>query len=233
MALVSVASAYPGILEGLQARTLDSVPLVKRQAVPDPSTRFNAAEQLVSTTGEHAFVAPDFEAGDQRGPCPGLNAMANHGYLPHNGVGSNTDFIEGTFKAFGMSADLSGFLTVRTPSGNNWLIKLTCSQVLGSTFEGNGLVWSIGGPSKAAPPLLPVLGTPQGISASHNVYEADNSPGRGDLYEYGNAFVLQMSQYQQLYDMGKANGGVVDLPLLADFRSKRFDQQIANNVCCC
>lgn len=33
---------------------------------------------------------------------PGLNAMANHGYLPHNGVGSITDFITGTQAAFGM-----------------------------------------------------------------------------------------------------------------------------------
>ena len=37
----------------------------KRQANFDPST------QYVSTTGSHAFVAPNFAAGDQRGPCPG------------------------------------------------------------------------------------------------------------------------------------------------------------------
>ena len=49
----------------------------KRQAGFDPST------QEVSTTGTHAWVAPNFGAGDQRGPCPGLNALANHGYLPH------------------------------------------------------------------------------------------------------------------------------------------------------
>jgi hypothetical protein len=28
--------------------------------------------------------------------------MANHGYLPHNGVGSIQDFITGTQEAFGM-----------------------------------------------------------------------------------------------------------------------------------
>ncbi|SMR45843.1 unnamed protein product [Zymoseptoria tritici ST99CH_3D1] len=183
LAMASVTNAFPGILDALQeARSIDSGAILERQTAPDPSTRFNAQEQ------------------------------ANHGYLPHNGVGSHTDFIEGTFKAFGMSADLSGFLTV-----------------LGGTLDGNGLVWSIGGPSKAAPPLLPILGTPQGISGSHNNYESDVSPGRGDLYQYGNDFTLQMSQYQELYDMAKANGGNIDLPLLTDFRSKRFDQSIANN----
>ena len=51
---------------------------LKRRAVFDP------VAQKVSTTGTHAWVAP--KSGDQRGPCPGLNALANHGYLPHNGV---------------------------------------------------------------------------------------------------------------------------------------------------
>ena len=51
---------------------------LKRQTTFDPST------QHVSTTGEYSWVAPG--SGDQRGPCPGLNALANHGYLPHNGV---------------------------------------------------------------------------------------------------------------------------------------------------
>ena len=51
---------------------------LKRQTTFDPST------QHVSTTGDYAWVAPG--SGDQRGPCPGLNALANHGYLPHNGV---------------------------------------------------------------------------------------------------------------------------------------------------
>lgn len=45
---------------------------------------FTSNERLV--TGEHSFVPPDFASGDQRGPCPGLNALANHGYIPHNGV---------------------------------------------------------------------------------------------------------------------------------------------------
>jgi hypothetical protein len=37
-------------------------------------------------SGVHAFQPPNFEAGDQRGPCPGLNALANHGYIPRKGV---------------------------------------------------------------------------------------------------------------------------------------------------
>ena len=124
--LASVVTAFPSLLKEITKE--DRLLLGARQQAPDPSTRFNAAEQYVSNTGDHAFIAPG--PTDQRGPCPGLNAMgeyqktdlcapdcadihiANHGYLPRNGVGSHLDFIQGTFDVFGMSADLSGFLTV-------------------------------------------------------------------------------------------------------------------------
>ena len=57
----------------------------KRQSGPGnvPFTTFNE-DQLIDVTGEYAWVAPG--PNDIRGPCPGLNALANHGYFPHNGV---------------------------------------------------------------------------------------------------------------------------------------------------
>lgn len=55
---------------------------------------FDPVAQRVSTTGRHAFVPPNFAAGDKRGPCPGLNALANHGYLPHNGIAPATTIIK-------------------------------------------------------------------------------------------------------------------------------------------
>ena len=45
--------------------------LEKRQSGFDPST------QKVSTTGANAWVAPNLAGGDQRGPCPGLNALVS------------------------------------------------------------------------------------------------------------------------------------------------------------
>ena len=48
-----------------------------------PFTTFDE-NQLIDVTGEHAWVAPG--PNDLRGPCPGLNALANHGYFPHSGV---------------------------------------------------------------------------------------------------------------------------------------------------
>jgi hypothetical protein len=63
---------------------------------------FNAAEQLIDVSGDHAFVPPDFSAGDLRGPCPGLNALANHNYMPHNGFATIDQFVQATNQVFGM-----------------------------------------------------------------------------------------------------------------------------------
>ena len=90
LALLGLCDAYPSILARLEETASN------KAAQPRLNKRvpFDAASQLVSVTGEHEFVAPG--SGDQRGPCPGLNALANHGYLPHNGIGTITDFITST-----------------------------------------------------------------------------------------------------------------------------------------
>lgn len=71
VAFGGLGHAYPSILAHLEAQeasSIDTRSLKKRVA-------FDAASQLIDTTGDYAFVAPG--DGDQRGPCPGLNAMAN------------------------------------------------------------------------------------------------------------------------------------------------------------
>ena len=81
--------------------------VVKRQLPISPP--FDAEAQRISVTGIHKFVPPDFAKGDQRGPCPGLNALANHGYLPHSGVGTITDFTFATNKGKKMPSCRSSF----------------------------------------------------------------------------------------------------------------------------
>ena len=60
--------------------------------------------------------------------------------------------------------------------------------VYGTVFDGNALStdpgYSIGGPTplETIAGSLGLIGTPSGLSGSHNNYEADSSPTRGDLY---------------------------------------------------
>jgi hypothetical protein len=74
-ALALTVAAFPTVLNEFQRASRNE----KRLLGVAPG--FNANSQRVSTTGDHAFVPPNFDAGDVRGPCPGLNAMENHGYL--------------------------------------------------------------------------------------------------------------------------------------------------------
>lgn len=73
----------------------------KRQTGPAglPFTTFDE-NQLIDVTGTHKWVAPG--PGDIRGPCPGLNALANHGYFPHSGVVPLTVGATATNQVYGM-----------------------------------------------------------------------------------------------------------------------------------
>lgn len=201
--LVAVSEAYPNIARHVAENEVNSDGKLKKR------TTFDASQQYISNQGEYAFVAPSGD--DQRGPCPGLNAMANHGYLPHNGVANIPQFIQACTKVFGMGEDLATFLAI-----------------YGSIISGNGYEWSIGGPTPSVPGLAGVIGNPSGISGSHNKYESDVSPTRGDLYEYGNDYLVQMSQFKQMYEMGQPANNY-DLQLLTNFRAARFQQSIENN----
>lgn len=202
LAYAGLTAAYPNILAELESQKKASG--LKNRA----AGIFDAASQLVDVSGAHAFTPPG--DGDQRGPCPGLNALANHNYLPHNGVGTIDQFIESTTSVFGMGADLAAILAV-----------------YGAAIDGNLLSWSIGGPT-ANVPSINLLGQPQGISGSHNKYEGDASPTRGDLYVDGQDYLLKMQNFQALYDAGKADDNY-DLQLLTDRRAARFQENIDGN----
>ncbi|GKZ51394.1 hypothetical protein AbraIFM66951_005644 [Aspergillus brasiliensis] len=59
--------------------------------------------------GDHKFQAPG--PFDSRSPCPGLNALANHGYLPRDGKNIDYDLInKATQDAYGWAPD--SFITV-------------------------------------------------------------------------------------------------------------------------
>ena len=90
--IASIASAFPAdTQEDVKEKFIGKL---KRQTVPG----FNKKEQYVSTSGKHRYIPANFAAGDQRGPCPGLNALANHGYIPRKGYGGIEEMAQGTFE---------------------------------------------------------------------------------------------------------------------------------------
>ncbi|KAF2433910.1 Cloroperoxidase [Tothia fuscella] len=233
LALLPGALAFPAIcpegLKELKRRGVSEAAIPRllhkraEEAKLGKRATFSAAAQKVDVTGPHKFVPPNFAAGDQRGPCPGLNALANHNYLPHSGVADMATIIEATNKVYGMSLDLGGFLAV-----------------YGTVFDGNPLSlnpgYSIGGPSTASQNILGglgLLGQPNGLTGSHNKYESDASPTRGDLYLTGNNFAVQLPQFQQYYSALKAVQGKSSdeqYQGLLQFRIDRFQHSVKNNA---
>jgi hypothetical protein len=86
--LVGLTAAFPQLLENKKRLSTPTLPLSENEhnSGPFESLVFSASEQFVNVNPgtAHQYVAPG--PNDKRGPCPGLNAAANHGFLPHNGI---------------------------------------------------------------------------------------------------------------------------------------------------
>jgi len=114
--VASKATAFPSRMFDMgenERRALDKISAQIEASAQKPrqlETPGFSESQYVSNQGTHAYVAPG--PTDLRGPCPGLNAMANHNYIPHNGVATISQFIQGTNDVFGMGLDLATFLAV-------------------------------------------------------------------------------------------------------------------------
>ncbi|EME39685.1 hypothetical protein DOTSEDRAFT_91962 [Dothistroma septosporum NZE10] len=173
----------------------------------------------ISVTGEHEFQPPG--EGDQRGPCPGLNALANHGYIPRDGVVSLLGAVSAMNAVYGVSVELAAVLAV-----------------MGTVWTGNPLSlnpsFSIGGTDSEVQNLLGnllgLLGEPRGISHSHNFIEADSSPTRNDLYVTGDPVTMNLTNFEAMYDLIAANDNdTATLDVIIEHAAVRWNQSVATN----
>ncbi|KDN40748.1 hypothetical protein RSAG8_07923, partial [Rhizoctonia solani AG-8 WAC10335] len=72
----------------------------RSQAKRQTSAPFDPVKQRIDVSGEHAFRPPG--PNDKRGPCVGLNALANHGYISRDGVTTITEAISASNKVFAL-----------------------------------------------------------------------------------------------------------------------------------
>ncbi|KAK0990694.1 hypothetical protein LTR54_012054 [Friedmanniomyces endolithicus] len=105
---------------------------------------------------EPGYTYKDPVSGDSRGPCPGLNLLANYGYLPRNGHVTFSEVLDATARGFNMGADLATVLLI--------FAVLTDGDIPTESF------WLGSGPGKV------------GGLERHSTVEADISPNREDFY---------------------------------------------------
>ncbi|TQN64574.1 Aromatic peroxygenase [Colletotrichum shisoi] len=145
------------------------------------------------------FKAPG--PGDSRGPCPGLNLLANHGYLPHDGHVNLGQVIEATARGFNMGPDIATILGV--------FAVLTDGDIVTESFYLGSGPGGVGGLNR------------------HSTVEADISPNREDFYNgcgdnHHLSSRLFKQNYQQLSMFSQKNNPYIyyfPFPLIVSFFS--------------
>ncbi|BEI84632.1 hypothetical protein CcaverHIS002_0500330 [Cutaneotrichosporon cavernicola] len=151
---------------------------------------------------DHPWIAPG--PGDLRGPCPGLNTAANHGYLPRNGVVNPVQLFVGAFHALALSPDLCAVLAA-----------------ISFLFKGDMTTLTLS------------IGTRNGLGdglAGHGVLEGDASVTRQDA-NLGNQWVVDKGRFDLfIKEMDQYGGGDVTPYSLAQSRYRAWQYSRKNNA---
>ncbi|KAE9399086.1 heme-thiolate peroxidase [Gymnopus androsaceus JB14] len=216
LSLALSASAFPEYrsLAGLSAaevravaRTFTSTP----GAQPLPPAINDTSSKLVY---DDAHPWEPLRPGDIRGPCPGLNTLASHGYLDRSGVATPGEIITAVQEGFNMGFDLAAFVTYAAfiVDGNHLTNLMSIGQKTPET-----------GPDAPAPATIGGLNT-------HGAFEGDASTTRDD-FALGSNFLFNETLFDQLsqaaIDFG--SNGTLDINSAAVHRHNRILDSMARN----
>ncbi|KAH9811650.1 Chloroperoxidase [Melampsora americana] len=164
-----------GNVIGLIPTSLDLGPVasIGRKRIPD---------------SDHPFIAPG--PNDIRGGCPGLNIMANYGYISRNGITNVAEVIYAQQEMLGLAPDLAigiALLGVRAAVDIT-----TLKMSIGKTD------------SRTDGPLTGLFGTAPGLFSplAHNKFEIDGSLSRPDRYfEHGDSDHFDSNYWKKFRDL--------------------------------
>ncbi|KAF9448598.1 aromatic peroxygenase precursor [Macrolepiota fuliginosa MF-IS2] len=212
--LASTASAFPayGSLAGLTREELDAAlpSLEFKLPAPTPGALNYTGIKLIHD-GAHPWVAPGPD--DMRGPCPGLNTLANHGYIPHNGIVSPAQIIAGIQECYNMENKFASFITYAAHLVDGNIVTDLLS--IGAT-----------NPKTGTPPPAPAIA---GGLDTHKVYEGDASLTRADAY-WGDNHSFNQTLFDELLSfMDKYGGGRYTWDVIHEYRYQRIVDSMENN----
>ncbi|CAF1052531.1 unnamed protein product [Didymodactylos carnosus] len=174
---------------------------------PDSLSRTRRLSQKpLSTSGDYAYKAPG--PNDKRGPCPGLNALANNGYMNRNGISTPEQVISAS-SAIGLGPDVAAGLAAL------------------AVIAGDALTFSIGNAS----------GTVGAGTSKHNVLEGDASYKSCDCNNCPTKngcdnFDFNDTVWTTTYNAAQLNGGLFGIPTFQIAAKQRYDECVANNSKC-
>jgi len=164
---------------------------------------------LVPAIGDTDHEYRDPPPGAFRGPCPGLNAAANHGFLSRDGIVTFNELVAAQQNVYNVGYDLAVVLAT-----------------LGVGLDGDLLTMklSLGGDATSQ---TSSLGSKEGGLATHGKFEADASLTRNDYYTAnGDNFSFNGTLFGYMND--ECNGNF-DRDCLSKYRYDRYYQSRAEN----
>ncbi|KDR72032.1 hypothetical protein GALMADRAFT_143376 [Galerina marginata CBS 339.88] len=208
------AVAFPtyGSLAGLRKEQLDLIiPTLDIRAPENPPGALKDTSAKLVNDEDHPWKP--LRPGDIRGPCPGLNTLASHGWLPRNGIASPSQIVTAVQEGFNMENDLALFVTYGA--------HLVDGNVLTDRLSIGGKT-ALTGVDPPAPAIVGGLNT-------HAVFEGDTSMTRADFF-FGNNHDFNETLFDELVDFSNRFGaGKYNYTVAAEFRFQRIKDSIATN----
>jgi hypothetical protein len=214
LVFASIAASFPShrSLAGLSEAELEVIiPTLEIRSVDPPPGPLKYNGTKLVNDAAHPFQP--LRPGDIRGPCPGLNTLASHGYLPRNGIATPAQIVNAVQEGLNMGNDLAVFIAFAA-----FLV------------DGNPLtnLLSIGGKSPLTgvdPPQPAIVG---GLD-THAVFEGDTSMTRGDAF-FGDNHSFNETLFDQFSNFSaEFGGGNYNLTVAGALRHQRIQQSIATN----
>ncbi|KAF7311195.1 Aromatic peroxygenase [Mycena kentingensis (nom. inval.)] len=195
-----------------QLALLQLIGALRAASFPGAAFRGAASPERDSTAHRYIPAGPN----DMRGPCVGLNLLANHGYIPRNGIAPLLQSVLATVNVFGIGPDITLVAMLLSLWGAN-LIELNVS---------------IGGPQPSVVDQLigGILHRPVGLNGTHNQFESDSSATRCDLAEcYDNSSVNEAAFAALIELFRDAPPGTDYRDILNQHRKNRWEHSVATN----
>lgn len=173
----------------------------------------------VPAPGDYAHYYQDPPPGAQRGPCPGLNTLANHGFISRDGITTYSEMIAALQNVYNLNYTAAVGLTV-----------------LGFVLDGDPVseLLSIGG----SVPLVTgkngeFTGEYLGISG-HGTFELDVSLTRNDYYLRGDAYSFNGTMFGMMVETAQNTSNSTENPIfdfnaIALYRSQLYDRARVEN----
>ncbi|KAH6906949.1 Chloroperoxidase [Coprinopsis sp. MPI-PUGE-AT-0042] len=176
---------------------------------PPPPPMFQGA--MLVNDAAHPYLEP--KEGDIRGPCPGLNTLANHGWLPRDGVASPSQMIIAVQEGFNMETNLARTTTYAA-----------------HLLDGNPLtdLISIGHKTPKTGPDPPAPAIVGGLS-NHGTFEGDASLTRADTF-WGEDHAFNQTLFDEFKMFSEIYGnGFFNQTVAGELRYHRIQQSIMHN----